>query len=133
YTTKRSVSLWLSLLFEYFFLHGTATSGLYTLSLHDALPISPSAAGRSLGGCPREPRGGSEAESRARGNNAGPLWQAPSARLLCGLSGTKHRRLQRAPHPIFSPQGVARDKDDSYVPSRHSCDISWSHFGVMRA
>ena len=71
--------------------------------------------GRFQAGCPREPEGGSEAESRARGNNAGPLWQAPSARLLCGLSGTKHRRLRRAPHPIFTPQGVARDIDDSYV------------------
>src|SRR5690348_17799235 len=56
-------------------------------------------------GCPREPGGGSEAESRARGNNAGPLWQAPGARLLCGLDGTKHRRLRRAPHPIFTLSG----------------------------
>jgi hypothetical protein len=61
--------------------------------------------GRYQAGCPREPRGGSEAESRARGNNAGPLRQAPSARLLCGLSGTKHRRLRRAPHPIFTLSG----------------------------
>src|SRR6516164_2935416 len=51
---------------------------------------------------------GSEAESRARGNNAGPLGQAPSARLLGGLSGTKHRRLRRAPHPIFTLSGRRR-------------------------
>ncbi|HEY5986549.1 MAG TPA: transposase [Streptosporangiaceae bacterium] len=29
--------------------------------------------------------GGSEAESRAHGNNAGPRWGLPTARLLCGL------------------------------------------------
>src|SRR2546427_598204 len=90
-------------------------------SVISSMTLGPFPSGRFQAGCPREPRGGSEAESRARGNNAGPLWQAPSARLLCGLlcglSGTKHRRLQRAPHPIFTPQGVARDRDDSYLLS----------------
>jgi hypothetical protein len=41
----------------------------------------------------------------ARGNNAGPLWQAPGARLRCWLSGTKHHRLQRAPRPIVAHSG----------------------------
>jgi len=50
-------------------------------------------------------KGASEAESRARGNNAGPLRQAPSARLRCGLSGTERRRRRRAPLPIFTPAG----------------------------
>jgi len=55
--------------------------------------------------CPLRGRYSSCATWRSRGNNAGPLWQAPSARLLCGLSGTKHRRLRRAPHPIFTHSG----------------------------
>src|SRR5271169_3833889 len=75
-------------------------------------------------GCPREPEGGSEAESRARGNNAGPLWQAPSARLLCGLNGTKHHRLRRAPHPIFTLQGVAARHGRLLCLSRGLDDVS---------
>ena len=37
------------------------------------------------------------------------------ARLLSGLSGTKHHRLRRAPTRFSRSQGVARDMDDSYV------------------
>src|SRR6266568_256447 len=43
-------------LFSFFFFNDTATTEIYTLSLHDALPISPwssSAAGRPGGGFPR--------------------------------------------------------------------------------
>src|SRR5258707_12016152 len=40
--------------FLFFFFNDTATTEIYTLSLHDALPISPDkAAGQRLGGCVR--------------------------------------------------------------------------------
>src|SRR3712207_8219189 len=35
--------------FLFFFFNDTATTEIYTLSLHDALPISPSASGRRAG------------------------------------------------------------------------------------
>src|SRR2546430_7115797 len=42
----------------FFFFNDTATTEIYTLSLHDALPISHrSAAGRSFGARPRDPPG----------------------------------------------------------------------------
>src|SRR2546427_2278278 len=49
--------------FFFFFFNDTATTEIYTLSLHDALPIShaghQSAAGRQQGhSCPRRTRGG---------------------------------------------------------------------------
>src|SRR6476620_12688843 len=43
----------ISLFFFFFFFNDTATTEIYTLSLHDALPISP----RSPGNPPQAPRG----------------------------------------------------------------------------
>src|SRR6266496_6306284 len=89
--------------------------------------------GGSQGGCPREPEGISEAESRARGNNAGPPGRAPGARLLYGLSGAKHRRRLRATTPDFHPPGRRRsDIDDSYALSRAWMTFRWPDFsGVV--
>src|SRR5215204_7582395 len=39
-------------LFVFFFFNDTATTEIYTLSLHDALPISPNASGRGSHSCP---------------------------------------------------------------------------------
>jgi hypothetical protein len=67
------------------------------------------------GRLPAGANGGSEAESRARGNNAGPLGKLLATRLLCGLSGAKHHRRLRATTPDFHPPGrPRRDIDDSY-------------------
>src|SRR2546430_9743275 len=41
------------LLFFFFFFNDTATTEIYTLSLHDALPISVGRVVRELVGCPR--------------------------------------------------------------------------------
>ena len=41
--------IWLVLFLFFFFFHDTATTEIYTLSLHDALPIS------FIGGCPPLP------------------------------------------------------------------------------
>src|SRR2546422_10595007 len=38
--------------FSFFFFNDTATTEIYTLSLHDALPISSGASTRSIGGLP---------------------------------------------------------------------------------
>src|SRR2546430_4172937 len=38
---------WVALLLGFFFFNDTATTEIYTLSLHDALPISVAASGRS--------------------------------------------------------------------------------------
>src|SRR5579859_8220110 len=52
----------LSFLFFFFFFNDTATTEIYTLSLHDALPISRRASGRCppAGPYPRAPRRRSE-------------------------------------------------------------------------
>src|SRR5258707_11020746 len=62
--------------FFFFFFNDTATTEIYTLSLHDALPISlmrlgevpgerVDAGGERIGGCGREPRNQGERESQA--------------------------------------------------------------------
>src|ERR1041385_9551649 len=46
-----------------FFFNDTATTEIYTLSLHDALPISALTFGRRFGGPPRPRRGGASPRS----------------------------------------------------------------------
>src|SRR5438309_7709675 len=60
--------------FFFFFFNDTATTEIYTLSLHDALPISPGWTGsaRSAGWSPRTPRTG-------RGRRS-PTWPGTSPR-----------------------------------------------------
>ena len=54
-------------------------------------------------GCPREPEGGSEAESRARGNNAGPLARLPAPDSYAGSAAPSIVGGQ--PPPIFTRAG----------------------------
>jgi hypothetical protein len=61
----------------------------------------------------RNQQGHHQAESRAQGNNAGPLAMVPCVRLCYGLTSTKHHRRRRATRPDFhacraSPQGHSR-------------------------
>src|ERR1700733_5200608 len=86
---------------------GTSSAGSSVTSYMTMLPFR----GQMTGGCPRESEGTSEAESRARGNNAGPLARLPAPDSYAGLSSTKHRR--RAATPDFharraSPAGHRR-------------------------
>lgn len=63
--------------------------------------------------CPKEPEGTTEAESRAQGNNAGPLRRLQAPDYL-RAHGTKPRRRQRTRAAIFTlagrhRQGTSRD------------------------
>src|SRR3972149_10831992 len=71
------VLLHISLIFpagrRFFFFNDTATTEIYTLSLHDALPISraaPSAARKDLQGCRRRHRQGAEDRKSTRLNSS---------------------------------------------------------------
>src|SRR5438132_5940058 len=57
------------LYFSFFFFNDTATTEIYTLSLHDALPIYPGAPG----GASPAPRAGSLRSRRAAGCHRSPL------------------------------------------------------------
>src|SRR6266571_9457573 len=59
----------LVIFFFFFFFNDTATTEIYTLSLHDALPISCRPRCRPRGACPPGV-GGAHAESRGRGRRA---------------------------------------------------------------
>jgi DNA-binding NtrC family response regulator len=83
-------------------------------SLRDQAQQSGAAAFLDSGGLPAGAKRGSEAESRARGSNAEPLWQAPSARHLCGLTAPSITGFGGHPTRFSRSQGVARDIDDSY-------------------
>src|SRR3989454_7701157 len=96
------------LLFSFFFFNDTATTEIYTLSLHDALPISPTGAGslesRATG------RGGAPQGRRQPVNQSPGASRAPSVRTMlqrsqqttshhepCGCGGA--RRVWGDPHP----------------------------------
>src|SRR5256885_3890036 len=55
-------------MFHFFFFNDTATTEIYTLSLHDALPISPSGAGAAV--APRTATGLALAAAAAAGRGA---------------------------------------------------------------
>src|SRR6266487_3534232 len=88
--------------FFFFFFNDTATTEIYTLSLHDALPISlqRSARGRSAGSDGPDGAGGgvlakSETRRRADGRAAGPRSRARP--ILCIENrGGRLRRARRA-------------------------------------
>src|SRR5262249_36470682 len=56
-------------------------------------------------GCPREPEGTSEAESRARGNNAGPPGGLPTPDSYAGSAAPSITGVGGQPPPIFTPAG----------------------------
>src|SRR6266536_5822497 len=69
-----------SKIFLFFFFNATATTEIYTLSLHDALPISPSARGASI----------PVSESGRRGS-----WRS---------TRTAYRALRSAPADVVDPR-----------------------------
>src|SRR5438094_10648836 len=69
--TPLGLPFYIYLLFFFFFFNDTATTEIYTLSLHDALPIWSNACGTSL---PNPP------PSRCPGVNPPPSVQTPPAR-----------------------------------------------------
>src|SRR5437870_6313234 len=80
------------LFFLFFFFNATATTEIYTLSLHDALPIS----GRGWGQRPRKSRRPSRALRRWRKSPS-----APSARrIFCPRSEEHTSELQSRGHLV---------------------------------
>src|SRR5688572_30956883 len=74
----------MSCFFSFFFFNDTATTEIYTLSLHDALPISPAWGRRPFcGGVRRAPSRGARGRSgcRRRGGAAPPRRDRKSTRL----------------------------------------------------
>src|SRR2546425_6509508 len=72
-----------SLSFLFFFFNDTATTEIYTLSLHDALPISPRRRGgrrrsrRRRSACPDPPRPrGTRRAPRGRASSAPSAWRS---------------------------------------------------------
>src|SRR2546426_8728088 len=69
------------LLFSFFFFNDTATTEIYTLSLHDALPISP--------------RGAGSLESRATGRGGAPQGRRQPVNQSPGASRAPSVRTDR--------------------------------------
>src|SRR3712207_9536183 len=71
----------MSMLCMFFFFNDTATTEIYTLSLHDALPISPAGrSARSVGSSPRWPARPAPACARTSRGGTGHGWTRPQAR-----------------------------------------------------
>src|SRR5258708_18964826 len=90
-----SILLPLPSLFSFFFFNDTATTEIYTLSLHDALPISPwsSTAARSCWACATMR---AAAASRARSEEHTSELQSPD-HLVCRLLLEKKKSIQEPP------------------------------------
>src|SRR2546430_4450738 len=89
----------------FFFFNDTATTEIYTLSLHDALPIS--------------------ARHPLPGEMAAPL---PAAQRRCDL-----RRLSQisAPRPVVLQASLAQDRESTRLNSSHS-QISYAVFCLKK-
>src|SRR6476659_4413029 len=104
YPSTRFLTSSASLVF-FFFFNDTATTEIYTLSLHDALPISRSRARRATARA-RPPRPGSSRRSARRGfapsRPRGPgrfhhrAWRGPRRRLASGGRGPARRSCEPA-------------------------------------
>src|SRR2546430_12753209 len=82
-------------MFIFFFFNDTATTEIYTLSLHDALPICPRPAGPSR--CP----GGGGPSPRARSEEHTSELQSQS-NLVCRL--LLEKKQDTAPHELEVPE-----------------------------
>src|SRR5256886_10297847 len=71
--------------FFFFFFNDTATTEIYTLSLHDALPISRDAGAEARQGTDRAKRAHAVTHSDAHGA-IDAVWRIESARLIAGLT-----------------------------------------------
>src|SRR3712207_7900284 len=107
----------------FFFFNDTATTEIYTLSLHDALPISRIAAG----GCP--PQGGRTGRCAL-----------PAAMALCDSSGTgasrcqdrKSTRLNSSHANIsYAVFCLKKKKNINHIPYTYATSIKHSNLLVL--
>src|SRR2546430_14198891 len=98
-------------MFFFFFFNDTATTEIYTLSLHDALPICAGPRGR-----PAAPRLGAHGD-RARVRPLREVRLAPARRPLRQRLGLgAHRPLHLPPHPPEPRPPAPRPPDDPRCP-----------------
>src|SRR6476661_7965257 len=93
-----------SALFSFFFFNDTATTEIYTLSLHDALPIldaRPHTRPQRTGLPARAVGHGVRRPSTARA--LGAVLRAPTHRSLRVVPGLGTRRVERADQPVQAP------------------------------
>src|SRR2546427_12413936 len=117
------------LLFSFFFFNDTATTEIYTLSLHDALPISRPADGRGTpaGGHDPPPAGRRPRGRRRRSRRAWlPAWPRTGA---CSVPSGRRAGAQGVPQNAQGPAAidwptgpyVRKDPAASYSPTRRPC------------
>src|SRR5256885_12092030 len=97
----------------FFFFNDTATTEIYTLSLHDALPIS---VGATHGGGPL-------GRMHAAGGAPGRRWRA--------LCGDRPRRRARGPLEANRPRGERGDRKSTRLNSSHLV-ISYAVFCLKK-
>src|SRR5258707_6399318 len=83
---------WQLTLSLFFFFNDTATTEIYTLSLHDALPISALASWRSA----TSPARRSDAPSVSRSNNPGALWRISATDRKSTRLNSSHANISYA-------------------------------------
>src|SRR5438132_7279533 len=108
---------------SYFFFNDTATTEIYTLSLHDALPILPGAARTTSSSCASPPRrtkcGGTGATSRSRSEEHTSELQSHSD-LVCRLL------LEKKKKTLNTQIAVNTAHTAQATTSRHETLITWT-------
>src|SRR6202522_3112585 len=102
----------------FFFFNDTATTEIYTLSLHDALPISPLPPRRPRG--PGRPRRSDAGRTRSEEHTS--ELQSPQ-NLVCRLLLEKNRRARWSISARSMAISAYRRKSSSAAPRRPSCII----------
>src|SRR6266705_4030442 len=103
----------------FFFFNATATTEIYTLSLHDALPIpgTPPSLIHVPSGCPFHPRCAYAAQTNGRSVNEVPQLRAvgPGHEVACHLSTDEQRRIwgEQAARMRLSPPARHFDQEDA--------------------
>src|SRR2546426_4772102 len=108
--------------FSFFFFNDTATTEIYTLSLHDALPISPASGGPRTAARPGSSSPGTSASSRRSEEHTSEL-QSP-CNLVCRLLLEKKKsKSSQSPRRDKPPPG-SRAADGSPRPATCFREVS---------
>src|SRR5260370_30204981 len=104
-------------MFVFFFFNDTATTEIYTLSLHDALPISKSG-GRESKACP---------QGNPRGAGHAPLVSRPQGRVHLHMHRGQRRardgRARRGGQLMTEPLSFEKSRPNAHAPRLPDADV----------
>src|SRR2546427_7528602 len=115
--------LWTSVSFRFFFFNDTATTEIYTLSLHDALPISSKKANPRRAGTGGPTRGGTRPSHPSPRSEEHTSELQSQSNLVCRLLLEKKKKYTT----LLSPRALYILQRRASHSRRTPCDTSTPH------